>query len=416
MSRPKKSAPKHRRTRGEGSIFLRGNLSNEGIGIWSLVVSARQADPTGKRSRKWRSFRGTKEQAVDELARMRLEIKAGTYTDPHNEPLSKYLTESWLPHVKAQVSTRTYLRYAEIVHKHLVPALGNTPLTQLDAMRIEDTKRRWLCAGRVAVHRNGQALSPRTVTHHLRVLHASLEQARKWKLIVRNVAEDVDMPRVTKPRTRALEAQEAQLLLESARGMPRLHAAIHVLLSTGVRRGELLALRWSDFEEAAGIVRVRSSIEVSYKRLAFKEPKNGRSRAIKVGEPTVRVLTAHRKLQHSEIFARRRLGLEYASDLNLIFPRDDGTIWHPDSFARSVGNIVRAAKLGALRLHDLRHSSASLLIASGVPLKVVSERLGHSSISITADIYGHVYAAQQDRAAAAIDSLLTEPSALQEAT
>ncbi len=161
---------------------------------------------------------------------------------------------------------------------------------------------------------------------------------------------------------------------------------------------------------------MRQSVEIARGHIGFKAPKNGELRTLSVGKDTVAALEAHRKLQHAQIFEPRRLGLPYDTKLNLIFVREDGTIWHPDSFAFHVRKVMKTAQIWHARLHNLRHSCASLLIASGESLKVVSDRLGHSSIGITADTYGHVYAAQQDGAAAAIDALLTTPPTLRTAT
>jgi len=403
MSRPKKLTARRRRSPGEGSLFLRGTLGDDGVGVWTLLVGQR-GGLDGKRHRKWRTFRGTAEQAKTEIARFRLQVQDGLYSDPTKDTLSKYLSERWLPHARTQVSGKTYERYAEIVALHLVPALGAVPLAHVSAVHIENAKRYWLNKGRVRKEGAGTSLSAQTVTHHLRVLNAALTQAVKWGLVPRNAAAIVEPPKGTRPMSRALDVEQAQKLLEVAK-KTRMYAPIFVALTTGVRRGELLGLRWTDYDEQSATLSVRQSIEVTKGQLAFKAPKNDRWRAIKLGAETVEVLRRHRKAQHSEIFRRRQLGIAY-TNLDLIFAHETGAVWNPAAFGWSFGAVVKRAEIGHVRLHDLRHSCASLLIKRGVPMKVVSERLGHSSIGITANLYTHVYAAEQDAAAEAIDALL----------
>lgn len=177
-------------------------------------------------------------------------------------------------------------------------------------------------------------------------------------------------------------------------------------LSSGLRRGELLGLTWRDFDEKDATLTVARSVEQTRGRLAFKPPKNERSRVIKLGAYTVGVLQEHRQAQHGQIFRRRQLGLPY-EHLDLIFAHETGAIWPPATFGWRFGTIVKRAAIGAFRLHDLRHSSASILIAKGIDMKRISERLGSSGIAITADTYGHLFVDGQTAAAEAIDSAIT---------
>jgi integrase len=243
------------------------------------------------------------------------------------------------------------------------------------------------------------------VLHILRVLHNGLQRAVEWGLVVRNVADYVKAPRVGRPVTRALNGEEAAKLLAAAKDT-LLFAPIIVALTAGVRRGELLGLTWRDFDENAATLTIARSVEQTRDRLAFKTPKNDRVRTIKLGSFTLSILQEHRKTQHARIFRQRQLGLAY-ENLDLIFPREDGGIWPPATFGWRFGTIVKRATIGAFRLHDLRHSSASILIAQGVDMKRVSERLGHSGIAITADTYGHLFVDGQAAAAEAIDSAIS---------
>jgi integrase len=409
MSKPRKQARPRRRTRGEGSASLSGTLDAEGRGLWVLQLSSQNA--ASKRIRKKLRFRGTKDEAARELARLRLRAADGSL-DPSNELLRDFLVERWLPSVRADLATRTYIRYKGIVEQHLLPALGGLRLSKLTAAHVDAAKQEWLRAGRARKdERKGSPLAPRSVLHILRVLHNGLERAIEWGLVARNVADYVKAPRMARAKTRALNGEEASKLLAAARGS-MMFAPIVVALTTGVRRGELLGLRWRDFDEQAATLTVARSVEQTRGCLTFKDPKNDRVRMLKLGAFTVSVLQERRKAQHAQMFHRRRLGLPY-EQLDLIFAHEDGRIWPPATFGWRFGTIVKKAEIGAFRLHDLRHSSASLLIAQGVDMKRVSERLGHSGIAITADTYGHLFVDGQTAAADAIDSVVSAAAKVQ---
>jgi integrase len=402
MNQSKKRSRVHRRPRGEGSIFLWGSKNADGVGRWILQLSAQGAG--GKRIRKRYKYRGTETEANLELARLRIRVADGA-ADLSNEPMRDYLLNRWLPSVKSDVALRTYVRYSGIVEHHLLPALGNIPLSKLTAAHVDAAKQEWLRAGCARKDkRKGSPLAPRSVLHILRVLHNAIQRAVEWGLARRNVVDYVKAPRPPRPTTRALNIAEASKLLAMAKGTV-MFAPIIVALTTGVRRGELLALRWRDLDEKAAALSVARSIEQTRGRLAFKAPKSGRARTVKVGAFTLAILREHRKIQHAQIFSRRRLGLPY-EQLDLIFAAESGGIWPPATFGWRFGVIVKRAAIGALRLHDLRHSSASLLIAEGVDMKRISERLGHSGIAITADTYGHLFIDGQNAAAEAIDSAI----------
>jgi integrase len=402
MSIRKNPPRRRRRTRGEGSVFLRGQKDIGGRGLWVLQLSSQGAD--GKRKRNRVTYRGTEDEAKLELQRLRLRTADGS-SDPTNETIRDFLLERWLPTIRSDVALRTYLRYQRIVELHLVPALGSLRLSRLTTAHVEAAKQHWLREGCARTdHRKGQALAPRTVLHHLRVLHNALEMAVRWGLVSRNASSRVQAPRPQRPSARALNGAEAAALLKAAKGTI-MFAPLVVALTTGVRRGELLGLRWRDLNEQTAALTVARSIEQTRGQLAFKSPKNGRERVIKLGRFTVAVLQEHRQSQHAAIFHRRQLGEEYHHE-DLIFAAANGGIWPPATFGWRFGTIVKRAGIGAFCLHDLRHSSASLLIAQGVDLKRVSERLGHSGIAITADTYGHLFIDGQTAAAEAIDSAI----------
>ena len=199
---------------------------------------------------------------------------------------------------------------------------------------------------------------------------------------------------------RALDETESVWLLEAARGT-RLYVPILFAVTTGVRRGELLAVRWVDISLASPTVSIRRSLEQTRKGLRFKETKNSRGRLIDLPAILVDALREHQAKQDGY---REMLGKGY-EDHDLVFAREDGSIWKPESFTTEYFEFTR--KIGVkVRFHDLRHSHASQLLKAGVSPKIVSERLGHSTVGITLDVYSHVLPGMQREAAQKIDFAL----------
>jgi integrase len=373
---------------------MKGHLRRRGD-TWAIVFDLRGAD--GKRRRKWHSFRGTKRQAQAELTRLLGEINQAEYVEPSKQTVAAFL-DKWLTHVEAHVARKTFERYGEIASTHLTTAFGTIQLSKLSAADIDATYSRWLKSGR----RHGQGgLSPQTIIHHHRVLRQALSQAVKWGLIARNVADSVDPPRRVRPEIRALDESQLAKLLKHAEGT-RLVAPIYFAIVSGVRRGELVALQWSDLNVEAGTISVRRSTEQTKDGIATKTPKSGKSRSISLARETLEVLRKHRVAQNTE---RLRAGDSY-QNIDLIFPREDGSAWEPELFGKAFSVVAKGAAIGHVRLHDLRHACASLMLKSGVHAKVVSERLGHSTISITLDTYSHVLPGLQEAAADKLDYLL----------
>jgi integrase len=234
-------------------------------------------------------------------------------------------------------------------------------------------------------------------------------------MVTRNVADAVEPPIPVRTEMRALNEEELRRLLDAAK-TPTAHcvraqslmcdsafyAGLVFMAATGARRGECLGLRWADVDVQTGAVAIRRSLEQTRAGLNFKQPKSGKARVVRLGRLAVRVLKAHHAAQGED---RLYLGPAYA-DNDLVFARRDGKPYSPHTFGDAFRALVRRSKVPSIRLHDLRHTHASLLGKHRVPLKVVSERLGHSTIAITADVYSHVFASQDEEAASAFDAVL----------
>lgn len=244
-------------------------------------------------------------------------------------------------------------------------------------------------------------LSPQTVLHHHRVLREALGRAVKWQLLIRNPADAVEPPKAARREMRAISEAETAWLLEVAQGT-RFYVPVLLAVTTGMRRGEFLALQWGDCDLSAGTVSVQRSIEQTNSGLRYKSPKGRKGRRIVLLQLAVDALREHQRLQVQQ---KQALGEAYQNG-DRVFAREDGSMWPPDSFTADFARLAKKAGLQGVRLHDLRHSHATQLLSSGVHPKVVSERLGHSTVGITLDVYSHVLPGIQEDAARKLDIAL----------
>lgn len=389
-----------------------------GHSCWSVIIETGRT-PSGRRGRKRYTFFGTKGDADGELNKRIHELETGTLVTNDRLTVGDYLTH-WLDvQAKPNTAPRTYERYEEIVRLHLAPALGAYRLAKLTPLHIQAYYEDALKNGRkvrgrkdARSHRrksDGDAkelapgLSARTVLHHHRLLRQALQQAVRWRMIPRNPADAVRPPRAASREMQVLDSAGVKQLLKGVEGT-RLHFPVLLAVHTGVRRGELLGLRWSDCDRQSGALFISRSLQDVGGELSFKEPKTPRSRRrIPLPKTALEALKQHRREQ-----AKRKLSLGKAyEDNDLVICRDDGRPWHPGSFSAEWRQ--EAKRLGlTLRWHELRHTHATLLLTAGENPKVVQERLGHASITTTMDLYSQVLPDMQERAAERLDALLSD--------
>ena len=376
---------------------MRGHLRERSPGHWAIVIDAR--DPaTGKRKRRWHSFAGTKRQAQIECARLISELQGGTPVDPSRETLAVFL-DRWLAHMQGQVSPRSHERYAEIARKNIVPLLGGLTLTKLQPAHISSAYAKALASGR----RDGTGgLSAHTVRHMHRVLRQALQQAVQWLLLARNPADFVKPPKVERATMTTYDLARTAELIEALRGS-RLLIPVMLAVLCGLRRGEIAALKWSSVDLDAGQLAVVESAEQTRAGVRYKPPKSGRSRTVALPATVIGELRAHQLRQAEELL---RVGVRQSDD-DFVVAQADGTPLRPHSLGQEwVRFLARTPALPRIRFHDLRHAHATHMLANGVHPKIASERLGHSKIGITLDLYSHVIPGMQEDAAARVDDAL----------
>jgi integrase/predicted RNA-binding Zn-ribbon protein involved in translation (DUF1610 family) len=354
---------------------------------------------TEERRRQTKAGFGSRKEAQTALNKVLTAVAESTYVAPSKETLEQFLTDEWLPAIEATVRLTTYRSYVQHVRWHIAAHLGEVALQSLTGAQINALYAILARRGR----RSGEAgLSAQTIRHVHAVLHRALRDAVRWGLISRNPIESADPPRVSSARemhTWNPEQLEAFLTFTEA---DRLHALWQLLALSGMRRGEACGLRWSDCDLEQGRIAVCRALVPVARTVLVTEPKTARGkRSIALDERTVAVLRAHAQQQASE-----RERAEGWTDAGLVFTGRDGRALPPNSVSRCFVRAVKRAKLPEIRLHDLRHTHATLALRAGIHPKVVSERLGHATVAITLDTYSHAIPALQEEAASRIAGLV----------
>ena len=361
------------------------------------VVIYEGVDPiTGRERRRWHAA------GVDRTAAERLAVVLATEAKANERSvgvsLGRYLLETWLPAKRMNLRLSTWNGYRSIIELHVIPRVGRLPLRRLRAHHLESLYAELLASGR----RDGKGgLDPKTVLEVHVILHKALRDACKRGLVVRNIASDAEAPKRRRPtdELRAWTAPQLHAFLQIAQG-DRLFPAFWLAANTGMRRGELLGLRWGDIDTTGGHLSVnRSLISVAYELHETRGKTRNSRRWIDLDSVTVLVLDRWRDALAAE------LGREIADDDRVVCTSAGDPV-HPDRLTHIFARLVAAAPVPRLRLHDLRHTHATLLLKAGVPIKVVSERLGHATPGFTMATYQHVLPGMQAEAARTFASII----------
>jgi integrase len=379
-----------RRGHGEGSIHLRDD------GRWCAVIDLGIIN--GKRKRKY-IYGETRKAVQEQLRALQREQEAGVRLDAARQSLKQFL-EYWLEQsVVPQRRPKTIHSYRQIVRLYLIPTLGSHQLSALTPAHVQLMLNQLRASG----SEDGGPLSTRTIQYVHAVLRRALGRALKLGLVARNVALLADVPQVETHEIIPLSPAQANALLAAVKGH-RLEVLYRVALSLGLRKGEIIGLRWSDIDFEARTLRIVQTVQRISGELIADGPKSKQSkRLLAIPDVLIAALQQHRERQDEE---REAMG-DLWQDHDLVFPSEVGTPLEPRNLSRHFKSVLRKAELPeSTRFHDLRHSCATMLIAQGVHPRVVMEYLGHSQIAITMNTYGHVLPESQREAAAKIDELL----------
>jgi integrase len=356
-------------------------------------------DAKGKRRYLNKTIKGKKKDAQDYLSKTLTEISTGTFIAPSPLSVGEYL-DKWLEvAARPRVSRRTADGYAGLLERYIRTPLGGIRLDSLSVLDIQ----------KVYGEMQARGLSARVVRHTHSALHNALKQAVKWGMIVRNPSDLVELPKVPHKEQRVLSPDEAADFLTVADVMP--HGLIfEFALLTGMRPEEYLALQWSDIDFERRTAQVRRALVRHKKSWSFEEPKTARSRrTIYLPVPIMQKLASHKRKQAE---ARLKLGAAWQA-LDLVFCSEEGTpLSIPNLTYRYFRPILEKAELLRIRLYNLRHTCATLLLIAGENPKVVSERLGHSTIVLTLDTYSHVLPTMQQNATSKLEKMLYQKKGL----
>jgi integrase len=370
---------------------MTGHVRRRGARSFELKFDVGTDPITGKRRIRYASFKGTKRDAEIELARLIAQNAAGEGVDPSKATLAEFIERWDRDWASVNVGRKTLERYRQICKLYVVPYIGSVRVQKLRPVHLNELYAKLHRSG----GRDGRPLSARTVGHVHRVIHRALGHAATWGMVAQNVAALVTPPPAPHGEITILNEDQIRTTLRHLEGRT-LHPIVSFLLGTGARRGEALALRWQDVDLDKGIVRIERSLEQTQAGLRFKAPKtkNGR-RNVAISPWLVAELRAHRARQHER---RLALGLGRAPDDSLVFAKWDGSTRQPIWLTHKFAAAMTALKIDCT-LHGLRHTHVSQLIAAGLDVLTISRRIGHASPRITLEVYGHLFANTDARAA-----------------
>lgn len=398
---------------------MSGYVRKRGERSWELQYYV-PSDTEGKGKYKTKTLswkRGEKpiseSKARAELRKILADIESRTYVDPKKMTVGEYLADWLKTYAAVHVQGTTFERYTGIVNAHLIPNLGHIRLQSLDPRHIREYYAEALKSGRIKqpvkdpVKPRKQpdgadqprpwnpGLSPVTIRQHHAVLRKAMKCAYREQIIGRNPVDMVDPPQVTQQQRPTFTEEEVKAIVASTDGTP-FGPVVLVAASTGMRLGEVLALTWDDVDAKHALITVTKSLEQTKAGLAIKEPKSSRGRrSVPVPTSVIDRLMAYREQQEARA---AEIGELWVNN-NLVCPNDIGGYRKPDSMSSSFRDIAKKAAVRPFGFHQLRHAHASMLANRQWDAKIIQERLGHSSISITMDIYSHVLPTTQRRAA-----------------
>lgn len=346
----------------------------------------------GKRRYHNKTIHGNKKDAQAYLTKVLRERDLGIFIDSSREHFGEYI-ETWMETAaRPRVRAKTFKSYAQLVRLYIKPALGEFTLAQVTPEKVQALYNKM----------GDDGLSPRTVRYTHSVLRSALQQAVRWGKLHRNPADLVDLPRQERREMRALSPEEATRFIDASI-YSRFKALFSLLITTGARPGEALALKWADVDLDGKKIAITRTLSRAGEGWTLEEPKTARSRRSVPLPPSV--VSDLRELKKEQAAIRLKAGGGY-TDHGFVFSTSTGEPLHDRNVNTEFKGVLEAAGLPDIRLYDLRHSCATLLLAAGENPKVVSERLGHASITLTLDTYSHVLPDMQQAATDKLEEML----------
>jgi len=373
---------------------MKGSIQQRGRDTWRIIYDAPlKAD--GRRRRASETIHGNKGDAQKRLRAILNPLDEGNYTDPTRELVGDYLDRGLYQYGATNTSKRKQQSYPWIIERYLKPSIGGVLLKSLRPDHVNEMHQSILTQG----------LSQRTALHAHRALSAALNRAVKWHVVPLNVCMMTDAPKPATKEMKVLDADGTATFLEAAKGS-RYHSLFVLMALTGLRRSEALALRWPEVDLDTGYISVVAGLHrIKGEGLMLLPVKTEKSkRRVSIPQTTVSML---RQLRTHQLEQRLHAGPAWQPG-DYLFTHEDGRPYNPDKVSKEFTTIRKAAHLPEVRLHDMRHGMATMMIASGEHPKMVSERLGHSDVATTLRIYTHVLPGMQEEAAERLDTRIRQ--------
>jgi integrase len=380
---------------------MRGRvIKRKGSNNYTIILQLGLDPVTGKRKQQWITAGSSKREAERKLAELIHQIDNGTFTKSSRQTVGQYL-DQWLKDHKVNVAPNTAQTYAWFVEKHIKPAIGHVLLYTLKPEHLQRLYSEKLTSGSL---KGKGGLGTRSVRYIHATLHRALKSAVNQGKIARNPADAVDIPKVKRRDMQTMDETDLHIFLEYARSTPY-YALFYMDLFTGMRRSELLALRWCDLDLLLCQASITRTLHQLHNReIIIGQPKTAKGRRLIALSPsTVAVLREYQAKQKEQ---RQTLGIPPLQEDDLVFSHPDGKPLLPDSITQAWRRLARQAGLRGIRLHDARHTHASFMLKAGTHPKIVQERLGHASIQVTLDTYSHVAPGLQQSAANRFDEIV----------
>jgi len=376
---------------------MRGYIKKRSKSSYIIAISLGRDAITGKYRQHWETVKGTKAEAERRLVGLQQELYSGIFVKPQRQTVGEYLTD-WLENTsRLQISPTTYRGYKYVIDCHLIPALGSIILANLNGPTIQ----RYYASKLKEPRLDGRpgTLSARSVTSHHRILHRALKSAVMNGLVSHNASDHTEPPSPENKEMRPMTISQMNTFLAALKGSPY-YELYYTLLFTGLRRSEILALRWQDIDLEGGRLTVNRVMHHVNREYLFREPKTEKSKAtITLTPSTVDLLEDYKQRRAGEYLL---LGKEMTG-ADLAFCCVDGTPLSPGTISRYWRRFADRIGMPHIRLHDARHTHATLMLQRGVNIKVIQERMRHTRIETTLGVYSHVLPGMQEEAAKLFD-------------
>lgn len=374
-------------------MSTQGSIKRDETGKWLFIIDLPSVN--GKRSQMKRRGFATKKLAAEAMAIVVADQSRGSFIRPKRGTVETYIGE-WLAAKSPALKPSTAATYTSFLKTYVTPYIGGLEMSKVDGGTLNTLYALLLADGRTGQSGRRGGLSPKTVRNVHGMLHRAFADAVKWRRLAVNPCDSADQPRKNEPEMMIWTGEQMRVFRDSVAD-DRLSGVWRLLLTSGMRRGELLGIRWSDLDLTSASLTIRQTMTMVGGLAERGTPKTrAGSRTIALDRGTLAALKTWKKQQASE---RLLMGAGWRGGVDLVVTEPDGSAVHPEVFSRRFKAQAKTAGLPIVRFHDARHSYATAALKAGVPVKVLSQRLGHADVSVTLRIYAHVMPGDDEAAA-----------------